>query len=191
MTKEVIQEAQVVNLFMVYQFLKRLATPFSQWPAFAEGVIDERGNILIPIKKRNTVRQRNAFGKFDLLVLKLKKLLEKVPGGKSRLASYAAALYLINLIMRRLLKMIIEWIKSLLGFSKKSPTAQEAETSPASGSTAKTTSKSPKRKPRNTKTQTKRKPRGKSSASKSSSASGKKQQTQKRGRGRPRKNAAK
>ena len=96
MTKEVIQEAQVVNLFMVYQFLKRLATPFSQWPAFAEGVIDERGNILIPIKKRNTVRQRNAFGKFDLLVLKLKKLLEKVPGGKSRLASYAAALYLIK-----------------------------------------------------------------------------------------------
>jgi uncharacterized protein (UPF0254 family) len=30
------------------------------------------------------------------MVLKLKKLLEKVPGGKSRLASYAAALYLIK-----------------------------------------------------------------------------------------------
>lgn len=86
----------VVNLFMVYQFLKRLTTPFEQWSAYKEGVIDERGNIIIKAKDRHTLDQRRSFGKFDLLVLKLKRLLEKVPGGKTKLASYAAALFLIK-----------------------------------------------------------------------------------------------
>lgn len=86
----------VVNLFLVYQFLRRLVTPFNQWEAFKEGIIDERGNIVIKAKDRHSLDQKRSFQKFDLLVLKLKKLLEKVPGGKSRLASYAAALYLIK-----------------------------------------------------------------------------------------------
>lgn len=86
----------IVDLFLVYQFIKRLATPFKEWPAYKEGIIDERGNILIPKKERRLKKQREAFQTFDLLVLKLKKLLEKFPGGQSRLASYAAALWLIK-----------------------------------------------------------------------------------------------
>lgn len=87
----------VVDLFLVYQFIKRLATPFDEWEAYDLGIIDERGNILINKRERSrSKKMRDAFGKFDLLVLKLKKLLEKVPGGKSRLASYAAALWLIK-----------------------------------------------------------------------------------------------
>lgn len=91
-----LQENAAVNLFVVYTFLKKLVTPFNQWPAYAEGIIDDKGNIKIKAKDRKSILQRNSFTKFDLLVLKLKKLLEKVPGGKSRLASYAAALYLIK-----------------------------------------------------------------------------------------------
>jgi hypothetical protein len=86
----------IVDLFLVYQFIKRLATPFSEWEAYKEGVIDERGNILIPKKERRLKRERDSFQIFDLLVLKLKKLLEKIPGGQSRLASYAAAIWLIK-----------------------------------------------------------------------------------------------
>ena len=86
----------VVDLFMVYSFVKRLATPFDKWKAYETGVIDERGNILKSRKDRRTIDERKSFGKFDLLVLKLKKLLEKVPGGKTRLGSMAAALWLIK-----------------------------------------------------------------------------------------------
>lgn len=86
----------IVDLFMVYQFIKRLATPFTEWEAYKEGIIDEDGEILIPKKERRLKRQRDAFQAFDLLVLKIKKLLEKIPGGKSRIASYAAALWLIK-----------------------------------------------------------------------------------------------
>lgn len=86
----------IVDLFLVYHFIKRLATPFNKWKAYDLGIIDERGNILIPKKERRTLKEREAFGKFDLMILKLKKLLEKIPGGQSRLASYAAALWLIK-----------------------------------------------------------------------------------------------
>ena len=85
-----------VDLWMVYQFIRRLITPFSEWEAYKLGIIDERGNIL---KKRKELRLQpevRAFGVFDILVLNLKKLLEKLPAGQTRLASYAAALWLIR-----------------------------------------------------------------------------------------------
>ena len=86
----------IVDLFLVYQFIKRLATPFEDWDAYELGIIDEKGNILKKSKDLRTVKERDAWGKFDVLVSKIKKLLEKVPGGSSRLASYAAALWLIK-----------------------------------------------------------------------------------------------
>lgn len=86
----------IVDLFMVYQFLKRLTTPFKNWQAFKLGIIDESGNVLISRKDFRTEAQRDAFGIFDQMVLNLKKLIEKVPGGKTKIATYAAALYLIR-----------------------------------------------------------------------------------------------
>ena len=86
----------VVDLFLVYQFIKRLVTPFNEWKAYEHGIIDEDGNILKKRKDLKTVQERESWGKFDVMILKLKKLLEKAPGGKSRLASYAAALWLIK-----------------------------------------------------------------------------------------------
>lgn len=86
----------VVDLYMVYSFLKRLATPFNKWEAYDLGIIDERGNILRKRKELRKNKERKAFSVFDVMVLNMKKLIEKVPGGKSRIASYAAALYLIR-----------------------------------------------------------------------------------------------
>lgn len=87
----------IIDLFLLYQFIKRLATPFNEWRAYELGIINEKGDILKNKKERSkTIKEREAFGKFDLLVLKLKKLLEKVPGGQSRIGSYAAALWLIK-----------------------------------------------------------------------------------------------
>jgi len=85
----------VVDIFMVYQFLKRLATPFNKWDAFKEGVISAKGDILIKKNKR-TQKQKKSFQIFDVMILKLKRLLGKIPGGKTRIASYAASLWLIK-----------------------------------------------------------------------------------------------
>jgi len=84
-----------IDLFVVYQFIKRLATPFNKWAAYETGVIDERGNIIVPSSQRD-IPQQKSFKVFDVMILKLKRLLEKLPFGKTRLASYAAALYLVK-----------------------------------------------------------------------------------------------
>jgi hypothetical protein len=84
----------IVDLFMVYQFMKRLIKPFDTWDAYKLGIIDGKGNILKHQKDLAREEERAAFGKFDLLVLNLKKALEKVPGG--RLATKAALLYLLK-----------------------------------------------------------------------------------------------
>jgi|TARA_B110000908_G_scaffold132543_1_gene156125 hypothetical protein len=86
----------IVDLFLVFQFIKRLSTPFSEWKAYKLGIIDENGKQLIKRTKFTTRDQKDAFGIFDIMIMKLKRLLEKVPGGKSRIGSYAAALYLIK-----------------------------------------------------------------------------------------------
>jgi len=88
--------AKAVDLFLVYQFIKRLATPFEQWQAYKLGIIDKSGKVLKPSNTLSTSEEKNAWGYFDRMVANLKKLLAKVPGGSSRLASYAAALLLLK-----------------------------------------------------------------------------------------------
>ena len=34
----------VVDLYLVYSFIRRLVTPFEKWDAFKTGVIDNKGN---------------------------------------------------------------------------------------------------------------------------------------------------
>ena len=84
------------DLFFLFSFLKRLVTPFEKTKAYALGIIDKNGKNLI--KKRNftTQDQRDAYTMMDTLIFNLKRLLGKVPGGKSRIATYAAALLLLK-----------------------------------------------------------------------------------------------
>lgn len=86
----------IVDLFLVFNFIKRLVTPFTKWEAYKEGIIDEKGNILIKRKDFVKNSQKSAFGIFDQMILNLKKLLGKLPGGQTKLASYASALWLIR-----------------------------------------------------------------------------------------------
>jgi hypothetical protein len=87
--------AGVIDLYLAYRFLKNLVLPFENWEAYKTGVIDKDGSILIT-KKNRTPEQRDSFGYFDLIGMNLKKLLGKLPGGKSAIASYAAALLLLK-----------------------------------------------------------------------------------------------
>lgn len=87
--------AGVIDLYLAYRFLKNLVLPFEQWEAYKTGVIDKNGAILIPKNKR-TSQQNYSLGYFDVIAMNLKKLLGKLPGGKSAIASYAAALLLLK-----------------------------------------------------------------------------------------------
>ena len=86
--------SSTVDLILIYQFLKRLTTPFNKTEAYELGLIDEKGKRTK--KKIETKEEENSYGYFDRLVFNIKRLIEKVPGGSSRLGSYAAALFLIK-----------------------------------------------------------------------------------------------
>jgi len=69
--------------------------PFNKWKAFETGVIDQDGKILVPDGKRSD-KQKESFKYLDLLILNLKKVLAKLPGGGSRFATISAALFLLK-----------------------------------------------------------------------------------------------
>ena len=83
------------DLYYTFRFLKMLTTPFEQTDAFKLGIIDAQGK-RIKSKKITTSEEKDSFTTFHRLVFNIKKLLEKVPGGSSRIASYAAALFLLR-----------------------------------------------------------------------------------------------
>lgn len=85
----------MVNNLVAFRILYMLVTPFDQTEAFKLGVIDKDGNVLVKIRDQNSA-QRDAYDMLDRLVFSLKRLLGKLPGGKSQLASLASAYYLVK-----------------------------------------------------------------------------------------------
>jgi len=85
-----------LNVFFIYKFLRILTQPFNETDAFKLGIIDENGKILKKHRKLKTQEEKDSYTLMHRLVWKLKRLMEKIPFGKSRLASYAAALWLIK-----------------------------------------------------------------------------------------------
>ena len=81
------------DLVYTLRFLRLLTTPFEKTTAYELGLIDDKGNKL---KKPWSEKEKSAYNTFHRLVFNIKKLMAKVPGGSSRIASYASALYLIK-----------------------------------------------------------------------------------------------
>lgn len=88
--------SQAADAAYAFRFLKLFVTPFEKTVAFELGIIDEKGKNLRPIRKLGLQKEKAAYTPFIRLVFNLKKLLALVPGGRSKLASYAAALYLLK-----------------------------------------------------------------------------------------------
>ena len=84
-----------VDLFITYKFVKLLVTPWKKTDAFDAGVIDDKGKLLVKVADQ-TSAQKKTYTIFERLVFNMKRILEKIPFGKSRIASYAAALYLLR-----------------------------------------------------------------------------------------------
>jgi|TARA_B110000263_G_scaffold165852_1_gene144387 hypothetical protein len=84
-----------VDLFITYKFVRLLTTQWNKTEAFDAGVIDDKGKLLVKTSAQSSA-QKKTYTVFHKLVFNIKRILEKVPFGKSRIASYAAALYLLK-----------------------------------------------------------------------------------------------
>ena len=91
-----------IDLFVTYRFLKLLTTPFKKTEAFKLGIIDKDGHRILkpkstePEVKLNTTQQKNAYTILHKLVFNIKKLFNKVPGLRTKVGTYAAALFLLK-----------------------------------------------------------------------------------------------
>ena len=84
----------VTDTIYTYRFLKLLVTPFNKTKAYEFGIVEENGTRTD--KDITTTSERDAFNLFHRLAFNMKRLLGAFPGGKSRIASYVAALALLR-----------------------------------------------------------------------------------------------
>ena len=82
-----------IDVLILYQIIKRLTTPFEDFPAYEMGLIDKKGKRLRKAKTKDE-KKNNTY--LDRFVLNLKRILAKVPGGDSKYGTLAAALVLLK-----------------------------------------------------------------------------------------------
>lgn len=86
---------RAADLAYAFRFVRMLVLDWKSWDAYKEGLIDEDGKRIKSVKIDSDAK-RNAYTPFIRLCANVKRLLSKVPGGGSKLGSFAAALYLIK-----------------------------------------------------------------------------------------------
>ena len=97
---------RAIDLFVTYRFIKLLVTPFEKTDAYKLGIIDENGNRVMPPpvggvrqtkpEPLRTSAEKNAYTILHKLVFNIKKIFGKVPGLRTKLGTYAAALFLLK-----------------------------------------------------------------------------------------------
>jgi len=85
-----------LDVMIAYKFVKILATPWTKTDAYKLGIIDEKGNVLIKKKDLKTGKQKKAYTIIHRLTWNIKKLLDKLPPTRTKLGSFAAALWLLK-----------------------------------------------------------------------------------------------
>ena len=84
-----------VDIYVAYRFIKGLTIKWKSWDAYKEGVIDENGKVIVEPEDR-TRKQKKSYGAFNRLIASVKRVFNKVPFVRSRIGSFAAALWLLR-----------------------------------------------------------------------------------------------
>ena len=93
---------RAIDLFVTYRFIKLLVTPFEKTDAYRLGIIDADGKRILEPGTTNkpttlrTVEEKSAYTVLHKLVFNIKKIFGKVPGLRTKLGTYAAALFLLK-----------------------------------------------------------------------------------------------
>jgi len=86
---------RAADLAFTFRFIRMLVLDWTSWDAYKLGIIDEDGK-KIKNKKIETDEEKSAYTPFIRLAANVKRLLSKIPGGGTKLGSFAAALFLIK-----------------------------------------------------------------------------------------------
>jgi hypothetical protein len=86
---------RAADLAYTFRFIRMLVMDWKNWDAYKEGLIDENGKRIKSVKM-DTDAKKSSYTTFIRLAANTKRLLSKIPGGGSKLGSFAAGLFLIK-----------------------------------------------------------------------------------------------
>ena len=88
--------SKVIDAFVAYQFIKILSTPWDKTKAFELDIIDKNGKLLKKTRDLTTREEKRAYTMIHRLVWNIKRLLDKLPPTKTRIGSFATALWMLK-----------------------------------------------------------------------------------------------
>ena len=92
---------RIIDTLIVFRILKLLTTPFNKQKAYKFGFIDKDGKRIKKLpdgsdNKPSSKMEKSSYTFLHRLVFNLKRIIEKVPFGKTQFASYAVALAMLK-----------------------------------------------------------------------------------------------
>ena len=86
---------RATDLAYAFRFVRMMVMDWKDWDAYKEGLIDDSGKRNWNVKL-DTDEKKSAYTPFIRLAANIKRLVAKLPGGGSKLGSFASALYLVK-----------------------------------------------------------------------------------------------
>ena len=88
------QASRGADLYFVFRFLRLLTMDYKKTDAYKFKIIDSKGNALRKSADLESTKEKAAYTMLHRMVFKIRRLMEKIPGG--RFVNYAAALFLLK-----------------------------------------------------------------------------------------------
>jgi hypothetical protein len=88
--------SRIIDNLIAYKVLRMLVTNFTDTEAFKLGIIDAKGKNLRKANTLSTAEERDAYTFLNRLVFNMKKIINRLPGGESKIKSLTAALWLVK-----------------------------------------------------------------------------------------------
>ena len=81
----------IVDTYITYRIVTTLVKKWEDQDAYEYGIIDKKGKVLIKYKELKDRKAKDSYTVLIRFIFNLKRLMEKIPGGKSKISSYAIA----------------------------------------------------------------------------------------------------
>ena len=81
----------IVDTYITYRIITTLTKSWKEQDAYEFGIIDDKGKVLRKARELKNRKEKDSYSILIRFIFNLKRLMEKVPGGKSKIGSYAIA----------------------------------------------------------------------------------------------------
>jgi hypothetical protein len=88
--------SRIVDNMIALRILKMLVTPFTDTEAYHLGIIDAHGKPIRKVAELHTSAEQEAYNYLTRLVFSMKRIINRLPGGESKIKSLVAALWLVK-----------------------------------------------------------------------------------------------